>query len=134
MSQRDPVPGDYVRRLMKTFDAFYLLLEIALPLRREEVRPVQLLAKGYSYNSMFEKLFVSDKQLTQRRTIDTKFDTHNRKQVVTVAQRFGLVRKINSIFQHIYGDLLLSFELWLALFREGCAAFDTVFAVAQHAK
>jgi hypothetical protein len=66
--------------------------------------------------------------------IKTKFHTHKRKQAMAVAQRLGLVRKPDSIFQHIYGDLLLSFELWLALFREGCAAFDTVFAVAQQAK
>lgn len=97
----EPVFADYVRRLAQALGPIIpaatnsdavgsaILLE---PLTRKEIHVLQLLAEGYSNNSMAEKLFVSDSTIrTHLRNINAKLDAHNRTHAVATARRLNII-------------------------------------------
>ena len=97
---RDPLMGDYLRRLLQAFGPLASETEVpgdlpggALePLTRKELRVLKLLVEGYSNNAMAEKLYVSDSTVrTHLRNINMKLGAHSRTQAVAIARRLGLL-------------------------------------------
>ena len=97
---RDPMVGDYLRRLLQAFGPLPLEMEstpdlpgaLLEPLTRKEIRVLQLLVEGYSNSAMAEKLFVSDSTVrTHLRNINMQLGAHSRTQAVAIARRLGLI-------------------------------------------
>lgn len=65
---------------------------LAEALTRKELQVLELLAKGYSNNSMAEKLFVSETTVrTHLRNINVKLQAGNRMQAIAIARRLRLI-------------------------------------------
>ncbi|HSW14673.1 MAG TPA: LuxR C-terminal-related transcriptional regulator [Solimonas sp.] len=68
------------------------ITDLAEPLTRKEIKVLDLLAQGYSNNTIAEKLFVSETTVrTHLRNLNVKLHASSRTQAVVIARRLGLV-------------------------------------------
>lgn len=100
-ASRDPVLTEYVLRLAQACGESDEPADsqagerppLLDPLTPKEIRVLQLLAEGYSNNTIAEKLFVSESTVrTHLRSINNKICARSRTQAVTIARRLGVIK------------------------------------------